>query len=53
MTNIAILGCGNIAYSMAKTLRMMRDQGEPVCLYAAASRFPAASRWRSGALFLK
>ena len=38
MTNIAILGCGNIAYSMAKTLRMMRDQGEPVCLYAAASR---------------
>ena len=38
MTNIAILGCGKIAYSMAKTLRMMRDQGEPVCLYAAASR---------------
>ena len=38
MTNIAILGCGNIAYSMAKTLRMMRDQGEDVCLYAAASR---------------
>ena len=38
MTNIAILGCGSIAYSMAKTLRMMRDQGEEVCLYAAASR---------------
>ncbi|MDO4741374.1 MAG: Gfo/Idh/MocA family oxidoreductase [Eubacteriales bacterium] len=38
MTNIAILGCGKIAYAMAKTLRMMRDQGEAVCLYAAASR---------------
>ena len=38
MTNIAILGCGSIAYAMAKTLRMMRDQGEEVCLYAAASR---------------
>ena len=38
MTNIAILGCGSIAYAMAKTLRMMRDQGEEVRLYAAASR---------------
>ena len=38
MTNIAILGCGKIAYAMARMLRMMRDQGEQVCLYAAASR---------------
>ena len=38
MTNVAIMGCGKIAYSMAKTLRMMRDQGEAVRLYAAASR---------------
>ena len=38
MTNIAILGCGSIAYAMAKTLRMMHDQGEEVRLYAAASR---------------
>ena len=38
MTNVAILGCGKIARSMALTLRMMRDQGEDVCLYAAASR---------------
>lgn len=38
MTHIAILGCGSIAYAMAKTLRMMRDQGEEVYLYAAASR---------------
>ena len=38
MTNIAILGCGSIAYAMAKTLRMMREQGEEVRLYAAASR---------------
>ena len=38
MTNIAILGCGSIAYAMAKTLRMMRDQSEEVRLYAAASR---------------
>ena len=38
MTNIAILGCGSIAHTMARTLAGMRDQGEPVCLYAAASR---------------
>lgn len=38
MTNIAILGPGSIARSMAKTLRGMKAQGEPVRLYAAASR---------------
>lgn len=36
--NVAILGCGTIALEMAKTLRMMRDAGEDVCLYAAAAR---------------
>ncbi len=40
MWNIAILGCGHIARSMAATLRAMRDAGEPVCLYAAAARDP-------------
>ena len=38
MTHIAILGCGSIARTMAATLRGMRDAGEAVCLYAAASR---------------
>ncbi|MBR3794573.1 MAG: Gfo/Idh/MocA family oxidoreductase [Clostridia bacterium] len=38
MKNIAILGCGHIAHKMAKTLAAMRQNGEPVCLYAAASR---------------
>ncbi|MBR5345015.1 MAG: Gfo/Idh/MocA family oxidoreductase [Clostridia bacterium] len=38
MTNVAVLGCGNIARSMARTLRMMRDAGEDVVLYAAAAR---------------
>ena len=38
MTNIAILGCGSIAHTMARTLAAMRDAGEAVCLYAAASR---------------
>ena len=38
MTRIAILGCGSIARTMAATLRRMRDGGEAVCLYAAASR---------------
>jgi len=38
MTRIAILGCGSIARTMANTLRRMRDGGEAVCLYAAASR---------------
>ena len=38
MRNIAILGCGHIARSMAATLRAMRGAGEPVRLYAAAAR---------------
>ncbi len=38
MMNVAILGCGSIAHAMARTLRMMREQGENVCLYACASR---------------
>lgn len=38
MTNIAILGLGSIARSMAKTLRGMKAQGAPVRLYAAAAR---------------
>ena len=38
MTNIAILGCGSIAYSMAETLRKMKARGDSLCLYAAASR---------------
>ena len=38
MFNVSILGCGNIARAMAKTLRMMRDAGEPVALYACAAR---------------
>lgn len=38
MIRVAILGCGKIARTMAATLRAMRDQGEAVCLYAAASR---------------
>lgn len=38
MTNIAILGPGSIARSMAKTLRGMKAQGADICLYAAASR---------------
>ena len=38
MTNIAILGPGSIARSMAKTLRGMKAQGAPIRLYAAASR---------------
>lgn len=38
MTNIAILGCGSIAYSMAETLRKMKRRGDAICLYAAASR---------------
>lgn len=38
MINIAILGCGSIAHTMAHTLQAMRDAGEGVCLYAAASR---------------
>ena len=38
MINIAILGCGSIAHTIAHTLQAMRDAGEGVCLYAAASR---------------
>ena len=38
MTHVAILGAGSIARSMAATLRGMRDRGEPVSLYAVASR---------------
>ena len=38
MTHIAILGAGNIARSMAETLRGMKAQGEDVCLYAVAAR---------------
>lgn len=36
--NIAILGAGNIAGSMAKTLRGMKARGQEVELYAVASR---------------
>ncbi len=38
MTNIAILGCGSMAETMARTLRIMRDRGEAIRLYACASR---------------
>ena len=38
MTHIAILGAGRIARAMAATLRGMRERGEPVSLYAVASR---------------
>ncbi|MGN1368143.1 MAG: Gfo/Idh/MocA family protein [Aristaeellaceae bacterium] len=36
--NVAILGAGNIARSMSKTLRLMKAAGRPVELYAIASR---------------
>ncbi|MBE5804550.1 MAG: Gfo/Idh/MocA family oxidoreductase [Clostridiales bacterium] len=36
--NIAILGAGNIAAAMAKTLRGMKARGQDVELYAVASR---------------
>lgn len=36
--NIAILGAGNIAGSMARTLRGMKNRGQDVELYAVASR---------------
>ena len=38
MMKVGILGCGVIARKMANTLRMMRANGEDVCLYAAAAR---------------
>lgn len=36
--NIGILGAGNIAGSMARTICGMAAQGRPVTLYAVASR---------------
>ena len=38
MTNVAILGAGNIARQMAKTLRLMKARGDKVELYAVGSR---------------
>ncbi len=38
MTNVAILGAGNIARQMAKTLRLMKARGGKVELYAVGSR---------------
>ena len=38
MTNVAILGAGNIARKMAETLRLMKARGDGVELYAVASR---------------
>ncbi|MBE5793301.1 MAG: Gfo/Idh/MocA family oxidoreductase [Clostridiales bacterium] len=38
MINIAILGCGGIARTMAKTLRGMAARDQSVCLYAVAAR---------------
>ncbi len=38
MINVAILGCGGIARTMAKTLRGMAERDGSVCLYAAAAR---------------
>ena len=38
MTNIAILGAGKIALSMAQTLRGMRERGDALRLYAVAAR---------------
>lgn len=38
MTNAAILGAGNIARQMAKTLRLMKARGDKVELYAVGSR---------------
>ena len=38
MMNVAILGAGNIANSMARTLQGMKAKGRPVELYAVASR---------------
>ena len=36
--NIGILGAGNIAATMAETIRQMNIAGEDVALYAVASR---------------
>lgn len=38
MINVAILGCGSIARTMAQTLRGMADRDQSVCLYAVAAR---------------
>ena len=38
MINVAILGCGSIARTMAKTLRGMAARDQSVCLYAVAAR---------------
>ena len=38
MLNVAILGCGGIARTMAKTLRGMAARDQSVCLYAVAAR---------------
>ena len=38
MTNVAILGAGNIARQMAKTLQLMKARGDKVELYAVGSR---------------
>lgn len=38
MMNVAILGAGNIANSMARTLQGMKAKGRPVELYAVSSR---------------
>ena len=38
MMNVAILGAGSIAGSMAHTLQGMKAKGRPVALYAVASR---------------
>ena len=40
MFRLAILGAGGIARSMARTVRMMREAGRPVELYAVGSRSP-------------
>lgn len=38
MLKVAILGCGGIARTMAKTLRGMAARDQSVCLYAVAAR---------------
>ncbi len=44
MINVAILGAGSIARTMAKTLRGMAQQDQPVRLYAVAARDEARAR---------
>ena len=38
MLHIAILGAGNIAGTMAKTLNGMEEKGQRFCCYAVAAR---------------